>query len=130
MVVYCDDWRCSCSPNMGEAGCGGCIRTETSEVSVMERRLSVLVSAYIELAWGMLSWYEGITQGRTDALASTKILSGRSVPSHSKSVNVKEPIANSNFMFGGDFVWIVREQFWKVVFMYLLCQRMCLNIPG
>lgn len=98
MVIDRGNRRSRRSSDMCKHSFASRIRTYTTEVCVVQRRLSILVES------GM---FGGIA-------VVVEVSCGRGIPSDAEAINIEEAVTCCNFMLGRYLVWIVGEEFREV----------------
>ena len=85
-------YRRSCSgTNVGEDGFTGCICADAAKVGVVKRGLSVLVEGRVLCVHTIV----------------VEIFCRRSIPRHSKPINIEKAVASGDLKLCCDFIWVV-----------------------
>lgn len=89
------------------------VRTNASEVAIVERRLDALVDGGVK---------SDISKTVGKSAVSIRI------PCHSESVHIEESVSLGDLGFGRRFCmdfWVMGEELWQVMFVNLLAEGVC-----
>ena len=111
MVVHPRHWCISRGTDVGKNGFARSICADASKIEVMKRRLRIFVKCRV----------------RNRDAVSIEFRCDGCVPSYTKSIDVEQSVASSDFLLRGDFVRVMGQEFREEVVVNLFGKAMSLK---